>query len=375
MLLLALPVIYAQSPITVMESSFKVKAKDSVSYFFSFAEGDRIIMDFQEENGLEFKKIEVIELPYVVKYSEFKVSSIEGKTIDVPRTAVYEFKFTNPTIIGRVCQLKIQRLPENSRTVNFNTSWEWKMVYDTSYVYQTEDSIVGYDTVPYVETVRELVSDEMKEQMLLDNVLEIKAVGLVKKDNPRAYVTFTLPTNKKEELKTTEVVAWAYWIAVGKNANSVWSKNKELTKSAVKQVAKFVGIASPLAALALGVGVDLLIPDGNKVDNVGFAVMASPKNRDLFMDGKEYQCMQKGFGTGGYGMTDKSNLCQGTKYICLYNDNYHQSIRVSVKASAIVRTKTYKDVRYERNKITPRYYPVNRTKMKVTSVQRRMPMK
>lgn len=365
---------FSQSPIVVMESSFKVKAKDSVSYYFSFAAGDQIVLDFEEVNGLELKKIEVVELPCVVKYSDFRVSSVESKTIDVPKTAVYEFKFINPTIVGHACDVRIQRIPKSRQTVDFNTGWKWKTIYDTSYVYQTEDSIVGYDSIPIVENIRELVSDVLSEQVLADNVVEVKAVGLIKKDNPRDVVSFTLPTNKNEELKTSEVVAWAYWVAVGKKAGSVWSKNKDLTKSAVKQVAKFVGMASPLAALALGVGVDLLIPDDNMTDNVEFAVFNNASGKDAFMKGQEYKAYQKGFGTGGYGKIDTKSLCQGKKYICLYNDNYHQSIRVSVKASAIVETKTYEMKRYERLNIKPRYLPVNRTKMIVTSHEERVPV-
>ena len=33
--------LYAQNPVMVMESSFKVKANDTVSYYFSFAAGDQ----------------------------------------------------------------------------------------------------------------------------------------------------------------------------------------------------------------------------------------------------------------------------------------------------------------------------------------------
>ncbi|MCQ2283530.1 MAG: hypothetical protein MJZ57_01370 [Bacteroidales bacterium] len=367
-------VAFAQSPVLVMESSFKVKAKDTVCYYFSFAAGDQIILDFYESNGLDLKQIEVVELPYVVKYADFKVSSVEDKVIEVPKTAVYAFKFINPTIVGHTCELKIQRKPKSYATAKFNTSWTWKTVYDTSYVYQTEDSIVGYDSIPIVENVKELVSDEIREQMLLDNMVEVKAKGIVKKDDPRVCLTFTLPANKQEELKTEQVLAWAYWVAVGKNANSVWSKNKDLTKSAVKQVAKFVGIASPLAALALGVGVDLIIPDDNNVDNVEYAVFNTASYKDQFMSGQTYRAYQRGFGTGGYGRIDEPKLCQGKKYICLYNDNMHQRIRVSVKASAIVETKTYKVNRYERYDVRPRYVPVNRTKMVVNSHEERVPV-
>lgn len=365
--------LYAQNPVMVMESSFKVKANDTVSYFFSFAAGDQIVLDFSENNGLTLKQVEVIELPNVVKYNEHRVGDIENKVIAVPKTAVYEFRFSNPTLVGHACDVRIQRIPKNRSTQDFNTSWKWRTMYDTTYVYQTEDSIVGYDSIPYVEVQRELVSDELSEQMLADNVVEVKAVGIVKKDNPRDYVKFALPVNREDENKTTEVVAWAYWVAVGKNAASVWSKNKSLTKSAVKQVAKWVGVASPLAALALGVGVDLLIPDENKVDNVQYALMSSANDCNAFLKGGEYKAYQKGFGTGGYGRIDKANMLQGTHYIGLYNDNYHTSIRVNVKVSAIVETKTYQDVRYERIRVKPRYVPVNRTKMQVRSWQERVP--
>lgn len=373
-MLLAIQGMIAQTPVTVMESSFKVKANDTVSYFFSFAAGDQIVLDFSETNGLTLKQVEVLELPGVVKYTEHRVGDIENKTISVPKTAVYEFRFLNPTIVGHACDIRIQRIPKNRSTQDFNTGWKWRTLYDTTYVYQTEDSIVGYDSIPYVELKREMVSDELSEQMLADNVVEVKAVGIVKKDNPRDYVKFSLPENRNDDYRTTEVIAWAYWVAVGKNAASVWSKNKASTKSAVKQVAKLVGIASPLAALALGVGVDLLIPDENKVDNVQYALVSTTKDRDAFMKGESYAAYQKGFGTGGYGRIDKANMLQGTHYLCLYNDNYHSSIRVNVKVSAIVETKIYQDARYDRVKVTPRYVPVNRTKMKVNSWQERVPV-
>lgn len=373
LLLGCLSAISAQEPVVVMESSFKVKAKDSVSYYFSFAAGDKIIFDFEDANGLDFKQIEIIELPQVVKSTSAKVAKVEEKIVNVSKTAVYEFKFSNPTIIGHTCQVKIQRVPRSYATQDFNTAWKWETLYDTSYVHHTEDSIVGLDSVPIVENVKELVSDVLSEQVLLDNVIDVKAKGIVKHDDPRYCLTMRLPDNTDDELKSTEVVAWAYWIAVGKDAASVWSKNKSLTKSAVKQVAKWVGVCSPLAALALGVGVDLVVPDEHKVDNVEYAVFNNASNKTLFMKGEPYKAYQKGFGPGGYGRISDKKLCQGTKYICLYNDNMHQRIRVSVKASAIVETKTYQWSRYERYQVTPRYVPVNRTKMVVKSHQERVP--
>jgi hypothetical protein len=51
------------SPIDVAESTLKIGAFGEDVFYYGFAEGDKLIFNFEEINGKELKEIEIIELP------------------------------------------------------------------------------------------------------------------------------------------------------------------------------------------------------------------------------------------------------------------------------------------------------------------------
>ena len=83
-------------------------------------------------------------------------------------------------------------------------------------------------------------------------------------------------------------------------------------------------------------------------------------------------CLKNGDGPGAAGKFVDENT-QGTYYLCLYNDNIHDRIRVTIKVSALVETITYKDVDYQQTKIVPKYVKVPKVRIKISSRQIKVP--
>ena len=99
---------YGQTPVDVAESTLKVGILGEEIFYFGFAEGDKLIFNFEEVNGKELKEIEIIELPSTSKFSDYKSKKIENKILNIKRTGIYKFRFSNSAISGRICKIKIQ---------------------------------------------------------------------------------------------------------------------------------------------------------------------------------------------------------------------------------------------------------------------------
>ena len=125
--------VVAQSPIIVTETNFKLPILGEEFFYFGFAEGDRIVFSFEELSGKDLKEVEIIEFPSTSRYKEYKTKAIQNKTLTVPRTGIYQFRFANTVVLQKTCKLKIERIAASEATKNFNSTVYWRTVYDTTY--------------------------------------------------------------------------------------------------------------------------------------------------------------------------------------------------------------------------------------------------
>jgi hypothetical protein len=140
---------FSQTPVTVVDTSFKLGVLGEQFLYFGFAKGDQLVFSFQEQNGKELKEIEIVEWPSTSRYKESKPSSIQ-KNLAVPATGVYSFRFTNNVLLPKVCNLKIQRIA-SAATQTFNSTVYWHTVNDTTYRnQQTHVPTESYKTVSLV---------------------------------------------------------------------------------------------------------------------------------------------------------------------------------------------------------------------------------
>ena len=363
-------VVFSQNPIRVANLSFKMSGNTTEEFYYSFAEGDIMVVDFElvKGKGVQF---EIVETPNQIKTSLF-TARVTNYRINIVSTKVYLFRITNSSG-NKLCSLHIKRIPKSQETANFNTGWEWKTYYDTTYIHYSKDSIVGYDTVQYVETAKDVASKEMNEVILEDKTEEIRSSGIILNDNPRAFVEIKLPQNQKGTSWEKNVIGWGYWLCVGDNSNSIWSQNKDFVAKSASTIA---GAAfGPMGSFIAGGVTSLFIPNAEKADNVKWSIVQNKQDVNAFMNGGPIcpsSCLKNGDGPGAAGKFVDENT-QGTYYLCLYNDNIHDRIRVTIKVSALVETITYKDVDYQQTKIVPKYVKVPKVRIKISSRQIKVP--
>lgn len=213
---------FSQEPIDVTDQAIKIKGMKEEQIQFGFAAGDKIIFTFKEINNKEMKEVEIIEYPSTSKYSDFKTSIVENKTLVVSKQSVYTFRFKNGAISGRICKIHIQRVPANENTHQFNTAVSWVKRQDTTWNTFTKDVVIGYDTVYLQKKKKEIVSTETSEEILIDKIERVHSE--TNANGNKRDVFISLPTNSFSENKSRKVIAWAYWIGVGEEAGTAWKK-------------------------------------------------------------------------------------------------------------------------------------------------------
>lgn len=345
----------AQDTITVMENTFKIKGGHDESYYYGFAQGDKMIVKLEEVNGKEIKEFEIIEGQSTSKFMDINTAKIT-KELSIPRNAVYEFRIKTAFMAPRTCKMKVSRIPKDENTINFNTAWEWKTVYDTTYIPYTIDSITGYDTIYYKESITELASTETSEETVLDENAVIGAQMSLSGESQYYHKRFTLPQNNYSKYCKREVVSWAYWIGVGDEANKAWRQGMKAVKGLAETAA--ATYITPLGAAAIGVAFDWAMPTTG--DNVQYSIENSFGN--IISQGN---CISTAKTVSGYYNPENYTMH-------LYNDNVTQKINVKIRVVAIIKTSYYHDVLYNRRRIDARKVTLNKTRMEVSPRQIRV---
>lgn len=338
-----------QELIDVTEQTIKIKGLSEEELYFGFATGDKMIFSFQEIDGKEIKEIEIIEFPENSKFSDYKTAQIEKKVISVFKQSIFKFRFKNTAITGRICKIKIQRIPASEDTKNFNSTVTWKNKQETTYKTFTKDVIVGYEDVYTQKTKRALVKTELSEDMFLDKSERIHSINNLDYKNLK-YIQVNLPQNEISLYKTKKVISWAYWIGVGKEASEAWGKNVRTLKNFASGAVTIFG-GGPLTGIAIGAVSDLAMPTMG--EDVAYWFIPDQYNAQLFVSRQTFMQFDKGKGIAAFGKN--TGRTQGTFYIGLLNDNQFQGIDVNLKVSVIWETNYYEDRTFTEKSSVPKY--------------------
>jgi hypothetical protein len=289
----------AQSPIDVAENTFKVKGLGEEVFYYGFAAGDQIIFSFSEVDNKELKEVEIIEMPGSSKCMDFKSKKIDTKTLHVSSEAIYKFRFANGNVAGRICRVKIQRIPASPATANFNTNVLWRTVYDTTYHTEQETYLVKSDTI--VRTVMD--RNEKVDYALLNPGSNV------------SYVRFVLPEN---------TVSWSYYIGVEGDGITT----EALAKDAADQVAKIKGGA--MGALAL-YGMSYFAKMSGR-DAIYFDIV-DDDNYNLVSTGNEYRAIKDGVVVNDF--AQMRTPAKREYYFHMRNDKMH-ALNILLKVSAVI---------------------------------------
>lgn len=365
--LLAFNVTFSQEPILVTESTIILDVDQTKELYFSFAKGDEIIFNMEMIKGKNIKVIEVVETPSNTILTEFKSNGLKDKHIHIRNKGIYKFKFYSSSLTRRVCKIKIFRIPKDESTRTFNTNWKWKIKRDTTYTSYQEDTLVGYQTIKYKETVRELKETKFEEIMLFEKSQRVHSYW---NPNPsRTYLRVDLPKTNSTHLKEERLVAWSYWIGVGQEGAEAYKENLKSVSNLVGKAAN-IYYQSPLAGVAVGAITDLMIPSTGQ--DIQYYFIEDFNNVTQFLNQQNFLQFDKGKGVAAFGRSERTN--RRTFYIGLYNDNRQLGLDVDVKVLAIKEIKIYENIVYEREKEEPQYVTLQKTRMNINQSRIRVPL-
>lgn len=135
---------------------------------------------------------------------DYKSKAVTNKAINIPKTAVYKFRFANSAVGGRVCKYKIQRIPASETTKNFNTSVYWANKQDTSFYDVQERYLVRRDYVPktVIETT-DFYINSGRNALLLGGKSRITFPVSLPENTVEWYYQFSA-SRDEEEVKRTK---------------------------------------------------------------------------------------------------------------------------------------------------------------------------
>ncbi|MBO6881876.1 hypothetical protein [Winogradskyella sp.] len=357
---------FANDPILVNESTIILDLDQTKELYFSFAEGDQIVLEMEMVKGKHIKEVKVVEMPTNTIFTEFKSKGINKKNIPVRNKGIYMFSFYSSSLTRRVCKVKIYRIPGNESTKDFNTNWKWEIKRDTTYTAYQQDSLVGYQTIKYQESVKELKEEKIEELVLIDRLEKVHSV--LNANKSRTYLKVDLPLIKKSQLKEEKLITWSYWIGVGKESQEAYKRNTEMITGIAKGLAG--SYTTPLGAYAVGAIADLVV--ANTGSDIEYFFVNDYQNAEQFMNYQQFSLFDKGKVINSYGKKDRPN--SGTFYLCLLNDSQIFSVEVDVKIVAIKETKVYENITYDREKEEPQYVTLDKTRMNINETKIRVPV-
>ncbi|MGB1283756.1 MAG: hypothetical protein ACPG44_04750 [Polaribacter sp.] len=358
---------FSNEPILVTETTIVLNFNESKEIFFSFAEGDEIIFDMKMIRGKHIKEIEVLEMPFNSLLTEFKSRSFNDKRLQIKNKGVYKFRFFSSSLTRRVCKIIIKRIPKNESSKSFNTNWKWKTMRDTIYTPYQVDSLTGYQTIKYKETIRELKSTNIEEIMLFEKSQKVHSY--YNENRSKTYLKVDLPQLTKSEFIEENLIAWSYWIGVEQEGRKAYNKNLKSVSKLVSNVGtKYY--PSPLAAIAVGAITKLITPQTG--EDVEYYFIRDFANTQLFLNGQRFRLFDQGKGTAAYGRNDQ--IKAGIFYIGLSNDNKFLGIEVDVKVLALKEVKKFENVTYDREKQEPQFVTLNKTRMNINETRIRVPV-
>ncbi|MHA3788736.1 hypothetical protein ACX0HA_11035 [Flavobacterium hauense] len=346
-LLLFTGVCFGQKTI-VADLQLRINPAAAEELYYSFAEGDRVLLTVEESNGNTIDEVAVIEYPETYKYKGHEVKKEKNREFIIGRNSVYKFRISNTAKEARLCNIKIQRVPASKKTEGYATSVKWVTVQDTSWSSLTKDVVVGYDSLKVQKTRRVAYYEKKYEEVVIDKNQRVESKTTL--GETRTTVSFALPENYMTRDETKKVVAWAYWVGVGKESNEYWNQNRKMIVDAVKGAASY--FSTPLGGIAAGALTNLALPSNG--EDVAYVLLNEQNTKLLFQD-KTYKSLDNGKGIAAYKRFTEAAMLQGKLNMVLMNDNYVQPIDVNVKVSAIMEHIKYKDEKFNDLTIIPRY--------------------
>lgn len=307
--------IKAQEPLLISETMVKVSALGDETLYFGFAEGDEVIVDMEVVKGKNINQFEMLAYPKSSIFMEYKPKLVKDRRVTIKNTGVYSFHFSNEALGGRVCKLKVQRIPKSEETKEFNSTVYWETKHDTTYKVIQEKYLVKSDT---------------GFQHVVDQVAKVHSAGNMNGNS--SSLNFNLPKN---------TIAWSYYIGVDQ-------KGQEAFEEGMSNLSELSSMAKhPMVALALNLSP--MIPKMQSGEDVQFYIVQGD-NINIIETGNEFYYIKRGKVVNDFGRMEVTT--NKPLHVYLSNDNAVMAIMVMVKITAITVTETWDTRHVEQMNVT-----------------------
>lgn len=351
---------YAQNPINVTQQTIRIPAFEEETLYFGFAEGDQIQFSYSEEKNKKLSQIEIKAYPNTTKHTEKKIKNIQNLNITAEQTGVYVFTFKNNALSARNAQIKIQRIPKNTATTNFNTVIKWETKVDTTYKTYSKKELVRQDTL-YRNAMRDvLVNSVLHEEVLLDKVQALRAAN--NSNGSKISLPFKTPELIRTATRSQKIVSLLYWVGVGQEGLNTWKQNvKNIRYIKNSPTQEFV---TPLGAYAMGTLNTL------KTTRIGTKItfgLATTQQADLFLNAKPYKTLNQQNAVVGFKIINQENTFSKNYAVILDNTTTNAVVDTYVKVSALIQTDYFESRPYTEMILEPVYRDVTISEPNVRS--------
>jgi len=321
--------------IEIIESTIKLTGLKEELIYIGLCDGDKLIFNFQENNNKEVTEIEILEYPNLSRYKDLKQTNVNDKIISINKTGIYVIRFYNGGLGQRICKYKVQRIPRNETTKNFNSTVYWRTINDTTFKINTKKYLVKRELVPKIIAG--------PSDFYINSGLNASLQG----GKSRVLLPFVLPKN---------TVQWYYEFSATRSKNDL-GKNKN-SFNLVSQLTTLIDQTG-----IINFGIDALIkPPGADIVDIH---LLDDENTGKFLNKTAYS---------HYPVGTRENLKSGivemknfnntniTYYLGLKNPDNSVGIHVTIEVVAIVQEEDWgvRDVRtYEVKKRKEPYLSSN----------------
>lgn len=302
----------AQTTIPVADQTFKMDSEHSFAY--AFAQGDEVLLHIEVLVGKQVRNVEFAQLNGASLFSTYALDSTLDKSILIPQTGIYLLIVRERGMGKKVCRFTLHRTPVGPLTERMDTRVLWDLQQYPQYRVQRRMVLVGKK--PGISTLGGQVN------------VSASKLGL---KNPVGTYQFTLPPH---------TVSWAYRITVGQALTDARKKDADQLTSAINSgAAKLLPVAPPtaLAALALGMAIDLTVPKVGEA--VEYALMTA-ENLEKFRKREPYQAFIWQ-GSVSSDVQRRYTPLEGSYYFAFRTNNWIDDITINVDMEAVTETPIY----------------------------------
>lgn len=286
------------------------------SFYYRFAAGDIVTIDFTLENKNGTQAIEVSEYKtHAVLYSNGNFKTLDSVKIKILNAGIYKFEIGTKHAFDRQGKLTIQRTPLNTETAGINSSVSWTTQVDT--VFTTREETVK--TNPQYEAV------SLQSPM---NQFVNSTSNAAFKGKSRLTFPIILPAN---------TVEWYYTFAATRDNSQV-----ENVKSKMKLYTQLISLL-PTGGKALSIGLQALTqpPGANYCD----VYLLEANGAQFFLNKQDDKWRHFPEGTRMNfmnGVVKVKSCCSNGQYFIGFNNNStYYGVQVFIEVVAIVEKATY----------------------------------